>query len=254
MWARGLADRTARVTFVLPTGSEWKIATQLYPTRDPLTFTAPNLQYLMDSPAELSNFGMRTFTVPARESGGKTQTLRLVMHHLGTDAELDAYATGLEKIVREEQAVFGELPDFEPGYYTFLADYLPWDNGDGMEHRNSAVMTSGRATLAKDRVRMLGNAAHEFFHCWNVKRIRPATLEPFNFNDANISGELWLAEGFTNYYGRLVMLRSGMEDLADGASQMAAEYRRVQTPSRHPDPPEKAACATPTTAWRYSPA
>jgi len=227
MWARGLADRPARVTFVLPTGSEWKIATQLYPTRDPLTFTAPNLQYLMDSPAELSNFAMWTFTVPARESGGKTQTLRLVMHHLGIDAELDAYVTGLEKIVREEQAVFGELPDFEPGYYTFLADYLPWDNGDGMEHRNSAVMTSGRGTLAKDRVRILGNAAHEFFHCWNVMRIRPATLEPFNFNDANISGELWLAEGFTNYYGRLVMLRSGMEDLANGASQMAGEIDYV---------------------------
>src|SRR5438445_12610847 len=96
-----------------------------------------------------------------------------------------------------------------------------------MEHRNSAVMTSGRGTLAKDRVRILGNAAHEFFHCWNVMRIRPATLEPFNFNDANISGELWLAERFTNYYGRLVMLRTGMEDLAHGASQMAGAFGDV---------------------------
>jgi predicted metalloprotease with PDZ domain len=211
MWARGLTNRPARLAFVQPVGSDWKVATQLYPTSDPLTFTAPNLQYLMDSPTEFSNFALRTFTVPARDPGGKTQTLRVAIHHLGTDAELDAYVAGLEKIVREEQAVFGELPDFDPGYYVFLADYLPWDDSDGMEHRNSTVV-SGRATLAKDRVRMLGTAAHEFFHCWNVKRIRPATLEPFNFEDANISGELWLAEGFTNYYGHLTMLRSGIDE------------------------------------------
>ena len=211
MWARGMTDRPARVTLVIPAGSDWKVATQLYPTGDALTFTAPNLQYLMDSPTELSNFALRTFTVPAREPGGKAQTLRIAMHHLGTDAELDSYAAGVEKIVREEQAVFGELPDFEPGYYTFLADYLPWDDGDGMEHRNSTVV-SGRGSLANDRVRMIGTAAHEFFHCWNVRRIRPATLEPFNFEDANISGELWLAEGFTNYYGHLAMLRSGIDE------------------------------------------
>jgi predicted metalloprotease with PDZ domain len=80
-----------------------------------------------------------------------------------------------------------------------------------MEHRNSTSI-SGRASLPNDRVRMLGTAAHEFFHCWNVRRIRPATLEPFNFEDANISGELWLAEGFTNYYGHLAMLRSGIDE------------------------------------------
>jgi predicted metalloprotease with PDZ domain len=226
MWARGLANRPARVTFVLPVGSGWKIATQLYPTKEPLTFTAPNLQYLMDSPTELSNFSMRTFTVPARESGGKTQTLRVAIHHLGTDAELDAFVADVEKVVREEQAVFGELPDFEPGYYTLLADYLPWDDGDGMEHRNSSVVTS-RRTLAKNRVGMLGNVAHEFFHCWNVKRIRPASVEPFDFNDANISGELWLAEGFTNYYERLIMLRSGIEDPVTSAAQMASEIDYV---------------------------
>ena len=226
MWARGLANRPARVTFVPPAGSNWKIATQLYPTKNPLAFTAPNLQYLMDSPTELGNFAMRTFTVPAREPGGKTQTLRVAMHHLGTDAELDAFVADFEKIVREEQAVFGELPDFEPGYYTLLADYLPWNNGDGMEHRNSSVVTS-RRTLAKSRVGMLDTVAHEFFHCWNVERIRPASLEPFDFTDANISGELWLAEGFTNYYGRLIMLRSGIEDPITSISRMAPEVDYV---------------------------
>lgn len=218
MWAQGFDDRPAKITFVLPSGSDWKVATQLYPTKDPLTYTAPNFQYLMDSPAELSHFAMRTFEIPALSPGGKTQTLRVVVHHQGSEAEMDAYAASVQKIVREEQAIFGELPDYEPGYYTFLADYLPWDSGDGMEHRNSTVMT-GRATLAQKR--LVGTAAHEFFHSWNVERIRPATLEPFNFQDANMSGELWLAEGFTNYFGSLAMLRSGLTSVNDGMAMFA---------------------------------
>jgi predicted metalloprotease with PDZ domain len=90
-----------------------------------------------------------------------------------------------------------------------------------MEHRNSTSI-SGRATLAGSQRGVLGTAAHEFFHCWNVKRIRPATLEPFNYEDANISGELWLAEGFTNYYGPLAMIRSGVvEDPLAAAARYA---------------------------------
>jgi predicted metalloprotease with PDZ domain len=225
MWAHGFANRPVRVTFVLPVGSDWKVATQLYPTSDLLTFTAPNLQYLMDSPAEVSHFSLRTFRIPALGAGGKTQTLRVVAHHQGTDTDMDAYVANVQKIVREEQAIFDELPDFEPGYYTFLLDYLPWDNGDGMEHRNSTVITSGRFALSQKRA--LQTAAHEFFHCWNVKRIRPATLEPFNFADVNMSGELWLAEGFTSYYGRLILLRSGLTELTDGLSQLAGEIGYV---------------------------
>ena len=130
-----------------------------------MTFTAPNLQYLMDSPAELSKFAIRTFTVPPMGAGGKTQTIRVVAHSQATAAEFDAYFAGVQKLVREEQAVYGELPDYEPGYYTFLADALPWDNGDGMEHRNSTVMTGKQLSL--------NTVAHEYFHNWNVERIRP---------------------------------------------------------------------------------
>jgi predicted metalloprotease with PDZ domain len=238
MWARGFDNRPVRLTFVPPPagavagdGSKWKVATQLYPTSgDPLTFTAPNLQYLMDSPTEFGTFALRTFTVPAREPGGKAQTLRVAMHHTGTDAELDEYTANVEKIVREEQAVYGELPDFEPGYYTFLVDYLPWGDGDGMEHRNSTIVAA-RATMAAAGKRLLGTVSHEFFHCWNVERIRPASLEPFNFEDANISGELWLAEGFTNYYGSLTLLRTGINDPIEGVSRWAGNINAVyQTP------------------------
>ena len=75
---------------------------------------------------------------------------------------------------------------FENGTYTFLADYLPWANGDGMEHRNSTVLT-WRGVLPDSRVGLLGTVSHEFFHAWNVERIRPRSLEPFDFDDANVS-------------------------------------------------------------------
>lgn len=207
LWADGFDDRPSRITFTLPANSDWKIATQLYPTADAQTFTAPNFQYLMDSPAELSNFVMRTFQVPPIAPGGKTQTIRVTAHSQATDAEYDAYFAGAQKIVREEQAVFGELPDYEPGSYTFLTDALPWDNGDGMEHRNSTVITGTRLNL--------GTVAHEYFHNWNVERIRPEGLEPFNFRDVNMSGLMFVAEGFTQYYGQLAMVRSGLTPTGD---------------------------------------
>jgi predicted metalloprotease with PDZ domain len=81
-----------------------------------------------------------------------------------------------------------------------------------MEHRNSSIVVSSQS-LAKNAVGALGTIAHEYFHSWNVERIRPKSLEPFNFEEANMSGELWFAEGFTNYYGNLLMMRSGMISL-----------------------------------------
>jgi predicted metalloprotease with PDZ domain len=94
----------------------------------------------------------------------------------------------------------------KPGYFTFLVDSLPYADFDRMEHRNSTVITS-HAALATGRLELLDTVAHEFFHSWNVERIRPKGLEPFDFDRANLSGELWLAEGFTQYYAPLVLQR-----------------------------------------------
>jgi predicted metalloprotease with PDZ domain len=207
MWARGLDGRPIRVTFTPPDGLNWKPATQLFPTPDPWTFTAPNLQYLMDSPTELSDQSFRSFKV--RNPDGKEFTIRTAVHHDATDADVDEYAAGTEKIVREHGAVFGEFPEFDTGTYTFLGDYVPWGGGDGMEHRNSTVVAEGASIKGNVRS-VLGTVSHEFFHTWNVERIRPRALEPFNLEDANMSGELWLAEGFTQYYGQLIMARAGL--------------------------------------------
>ena len=209
MWARGLETRPLRITFVPPSGSTWKVATQLFPTSVPFAFTAPNLQYFMDSPTELSDYSLRSFKV--KNADGKEYTIRAAVHHDAGDAAMDAYIAGTEKIVREHGAVFGEFPDFETGTYTFLGDYLPWGGGDGMEHRNSTVVASPVSLKDPQMVaRVLGTVSHEFFHAWNIERIRPKSLEPFNFEEANMSGELWIAEGFTQYFGGLIMARAGL--------------------------------------------
>ena len=211
VWAEGLELRPARVLFVPPAGRSWKVATQLFPTNDPLTFTAPNLQYLLDSPSEFSDHILKTFTVKG-PAGGRDATIRTAIHHAGTEAEAQAYADAVAKIARVQAMIFGEFPEFEPGHYTFLADYLPWASGDGMEHRNSTVVT-GRSVAQG-----LGTASHEFIHAWNVERIRPDDLEPFNFDDANVSDSLWLAEGFTQYYGPVALARAGLADFAQTAA------------------------------------
>ncbi|HUE85480.1 MAG TPA: hypothetical protein VMO26_05330 [Vicinamibacterales bacterium] len=212
MWARGFEDRPAQVRLEQSSGRKWRVATQLYPTEDPLTFTAPNFQYLMDSPTEFSAFTERTFTVSG--PGGTKPTFRIALHHDGSDADADAYAKDVERIVRETLAVFGEFPQFENNTYTFLADYLPWASGDGMEHRNSTVLTSaGALRNPQQRIGLLGTVAHEFVHAWNVERIRARDLEPFDFSDADVSAELWFGEGFTSYYDDLILHRAGLTPL-----------------------------------------
>jgi predicted metalloprotease with PDZ domain len=208
MWAHGFDERPATVTFEQPAGMNWQVATQLHRGPTPLEFTAPNLQYLMDSPAEFGPVTMRQFTVGSR-------TFRISLHHTGTDSEADALAKDAEKIVRQESAVYGEFPEYEPGYYTFLIDHLPNADGDGMEHRNSTVIT---ASTQVDRAMLHDAVAHEFFHCWNVERIRPKGLEPFDFDRANLTDSLWLAEGFTQYYGPLTLQRAGLADVSSTAA------------------------------------
>jgi predicted metalloprotease with PDZ domain len=235
MWAHGLDDRPIRIEFVPPPGKEsgpgWNVMSQLHPGRLPdtpktaLEYTAPNLQYLMDSPVEFGQPEVRSFNV------GKS-TFRFSLHQRGGGAALDDFIKDVEKIVREEGAIFGEYPAYEPGSYTFLADYLPYAHGDGMEHRNSTVITAD-GSIATSRPELLDTVAHEFFHCWNVERIRPKGLEPFDFDRANLSGELWLAEGFTQYYGPLAMRRARLVNVAAAAQTFGRLIESVSQGSGH---------------------
>ena len=205
MYSRGLEARPVKVTIHRPTPT-WTIATQLVPTSDPETFTAPGMQYLFDSPTHAGNIQWREWK---ETNSGRTQTIRAAVDDLAPSSSIDEYAAGAKKIVREAAAVFGELPAFDYGTYTFVACYRESCNGDGMEHRNSTSVTGGQS-MGNSAARVLGTVSHEFFHTWNVKRIRPQGLEPFDYDRANLSDALWIAEGFTQYYGPLVETRAGL--------------------------------------------
>ncbi|MFM9014290.1 MAG: M61 family peptidase, partial [Gemmatimonadota bacterium] len=202
-YAPALASRPIDVTFRRPDPA-WQIATQLETTNDGETFRAPNLAYFLDSPTHLGALDVRSWDVgPA----SRTQRIRLAVNHEGTRAEVDSFATLTRKVVDEMAAIFGELPRFDFGSYTFIACYRITCAGDGMEHRNSTSLTSS-SDLRGNMIGLLGTVSHEFFHAWNVERIRPRSLEPFDFSQANMSGELWFAEGFTNYFGVLAIARA----------------------------------------------
>jgi predicted metalloprotease with PDZ domain len=205
MFAPDLQDRPILLTLHPLDG--WKVATQLPAVPGDLsTFSAPDLQYFMDSPTELSAYDERSWTV----DGGRT--IRITMHHLGTAAELDDYTEKAKRITAAQMRVFGEYPDYDYGTYTFIADYLPWVSGDGMEHRNSTIISS-TGSLAENERGLLHTLAHEYFHSWNMERIRADEIEPFDFLHADPSPELWFGEGFTNFYDGLSMKRAGVIDL-----------------------------------------
>ncbi|POY39029.1 peptidase M61 [Solitalea longa] len=205
MWVKGKEKSPVEVKFNIPEGLNWKVASQLdYKPND--VYYAPSLQYFMDSPTELSNHFQRSWQL--KNPDGKQQSIKLALHTIATDAEVDNYTEMVKRLVLEQKAVFGELPNYDFGNYTFIQNVNMYVKGDGMEHRNSTMITN-QGAFRGNEIDLLSTLSHEFFHQWNVERIRPKTLEPFDFEHANMSNELWFAEGFTNYYGTLLLKRAG---------------------------------------------
>ncbi len=207
MWVPLLSERPIQIKFNDLNKYGWKVATQLKPTILADTFTAPDLNYFMDSPVELSDHHLISWT--DKNTDNTEQLIRVSSHSIDNKEVVFGYAKMVERMVKESKAVFGELPRFDQGTYTFLQDVSKDNAGDGMEHRNSTVITDTQNKIEGNEEDLLGTFSHEFFHAWNVERIRPKTLEPFNFSHANMSSELWFAEGFTQYYGNLILKRAG---------------------------------------------
>ncbi len=223
VWARGLEDRPVRVKFIPPDGSGWRVATQLAPTGDAFTFEAPGLQYFMDSPTVVADFQQIEWEVG---EGSESQAVRIALVHQGDGEDAERYGDGVKAIVREAGAFFGGFPRFDYGTYTFLATYLPWAVGDGMEHRNSTMLTS-TASIERNVLGLWGTVAHEFIHAWNVERIRPEDLEPFDFEEANMSRGLWFAEGFTSYIDDVLLIRSELIDTESFARRLGGSINAV---------------------------
>jgi predicted metalloprotease with PDZ domain len=202
--------RPARVKILLPEG--WKLATLLDGEGD--EFRAGNYDALVDSPVEAGHFAEYAYTqelhiansVP--DSAGKRATFRVIVHADPGDYSADHLLDSVQKITAAETALMQDLP-FER--YTFIL-HFPHEGGPGggMEHRNGTAITVP-ASLARTRQAYLEDViAHEFFHAWNVKRIRPQSLEPIDYIHGNDTRDLWFCEGVTSTYAELVLLRAGL--------------------------------------------
>lgn len=218
-YARNYMHRPVEITFNLRQDLNWNVATQLK-FEGGTTYSAPDGYYFMDSPVEIADFHLREAMVD-------DQLIRLALHTPANDNEVNEYFSKVMAIVEAQKEVFGELPVFNFGEYTFLSCYMPNASGDGMEHRNSTIITNQKPIEEALGNTSIGTVSHEFFHAWNVERIRPASLEPFNFEEANMSGELWFAEGFTSYYTGLTLVRAGVWSEEEYAERLAGSINRV---------------------------
>lgn len=204
MFPKGQLDAPSTVT-VKPYGN-WKVATGLKSVSDPKqinTFRAENYDILYDSPFEVSNFIEKKFIVR-----GKLH--RFVVTGEG-NYNLDKIAEDTTKIVEQAAELFGELPYDD---YTFI---LNLRGGGGLEHLNSTALQWNRWGFEPDgRYKaFLGLVAHEYFHLFNVKRIRPDSLGPFDYETENYVKSLWVAEGGTSYYEYVLLRRAGIFSAAE---------------------------------------
>ncbi|MFB0499515.1 putative metalloprotease with PDZ domain [Mucilaginibacter sp. OAE612] len=224
MWVVGQDKRPLTFEFNDIDKYGWKVASQLKHEGSNV-YSAPNLQYMMDSPTELSNYNVSSWEVV--NTDGKKEKINLTMHSDDSQGVIDNFGKMIQKLVLEEKAVFGELPTYDFGEYTFVSDVNPAVSGDGMEHRNSTSITIPAPKVEGFENNLMGVYAHEYFHSWNVKRIRPKSLEPFNFEHANMSSELWFAEGFTQYYGELLLARAGFVTVDDYTKTIAGLVNQI---------------------------
>lgn len=191
-----------KLTIVPPTG--WRIINGRMDRPGQREWQFPNWDIMTDTPTEIAP----DWTEDIFQVNGKKY--HVMVHSFGDEGgKRSALVRDIEKIVRAEIAMWGE-PEFDA--YTFLLHFAADDrSGDGMEHLTSTqIIEPGALTDPEIYESTLGTVAHEFFHVWNVKRLRPAEFGPWDFTrPANTRG-LWVAEGLTNYYGHLMMHRSGI--------------------------------------------
>lgn len=192
------------VTLKINPPPKWRIINAATTREGQLEWQFPNYDLLIDTPTEIAP----DWTIDEFKVDGKTY--RVVVHSLGDEGgKRQALVRDVERIVRTETAMWGP-PEFDT--YTFLVHFAnDGISSDGMEHLTSTqIITSGALGEDATYKDAVDTIAHEFFHVWNVKRLRPAELGPWDFTRPLNTRGLWVAEGFTNYYGHLMQRRAGI--------------------------------------------
>ena len=189
------------LTVVAPAG--WKVMNGAAANGEQREFDFPNYDQLIDTPTEVApSFSLDSFSVDGR-------LYRVMLHHNGPlDSALRGrFVRGVQRLVQTENKVLGPPP---LAMYTFLGN-AGYKGSDGMEHLYSTQIIFPHVLSDTSVVDdYLGYAAHEYFHVWNVKRIRPALLGPFDYTAERYQPSLWVAEGWTQYYGEISLERAGL--------------------------------------------
>lgn len=227
LWPVGRPELDCRLQVTPPAG--WDGVSGLPSAPAPagsLAWTAPDLDHAIDGPCLLGSFDRIEFTVLG------------VAHVVALDglagvAPPATLADDLGEIVEAAAEVFGGSLPYDD--YVFLCLFADEGYG-GLEHRNSCTLLTRRTALADDDGyrEFLALCAHELFHVWNVKRMRPRELEEFDYERENYTPMLWLAEGWTAYYDDLLCLRAGRFTAEQYLAVAAKNIRRVMAnPGRH---------------------
>jgi predicted metalloprotease with PDZ domain len=196
----GHRNDPSTVKFQIPQG--WKLMSPLKNTSDPMTFTAADYDTLVDAPAMMGNFDVHEFDV-----NGKPHYFTAYPAGRFNAEKSKRFTEMLAATIKAQGAIFGGLP-----YDKYIAFYFfqpAESNASGaLEHLNSYVAFAPAGERSTPE-QIIGTGSHEFFHLWNVKRIRPAEMWPYDYSRENESPSLWFSEGFTNYYGLVGNYRGG---------------------------------------------
>lgn len=188
---------------IVPFKTWSKVSTGLTPVAgESFTYKATDFDILYDSPIEVGNQDVFEFMA----SGVRHE----VAMYGGGNYDKEKLKVDMAKIVEQETAVYGENPN---KYYLFIVHNFA-RGGGGLEHLNSTTLGATRDAYNTDKGYngFLGLVAHEYHHLWNVKRLRPVALGPFDYDNENYTTNLWVAEGFTSYYENKYMYRAGFND------------------------------------------
>lgn len=219
-----LGHRNNAATVKIETPAGWKLISPLDPTGEQNTFRAADYDTLVDAPALMGNFDLTEFEVE-----GKPHYFAAYPAGVFDAEKSKKFTSLLAKTISAQSAIFGGLP-----YKRYVAFYFfrpAESNASGaLEHLNSYVAFAPAGANSTPEG-IIGTGSHEFFHLWNVKRIRPAEMWPYDYTRENETPLLWFSEGFTNYYGVLSTYRAGItskEQFINSVARAAAGVENTE--------------------------
>jgi predicted metalloprotease with PDZ domain len=218
VWPVGHERRPCTLDIVSPVGAayaRWRVATSMpRATAAPNAFgvyRAASYDELIDHPVEMGSFELAHF-----EAGGARHDIAITGRHRGDLARL---GRDMQRICQAQVDLFGDAPSSRSPVDHYVFQLLVLDDGyGGLEHRASTSLVSARKSLPRpsaqrvneEYCKLLGLVSHEYFHTWNVKRIKPAGFLPYDLTREAYTRQLWAFEGITSYYDDLILVRSGL--------------------------------------------